>query len=194
MHSYRGTTHIETEMRIERPRLEDREVINRFFQQVLTYTFASNGLDEMTEDLEQEIKTKKEYLEQDLESDGQEKFFLIAKMADQIVGTIEFGPANELITACNDTYLNTLPEIGSVFVDPKYHNLGIASKMLDAIYVILKRRGIDAFCLDSGYGNAQKVWTHKFGAPKITLKDQWGEGLDHMIWQVAIDFDAGAIA
>ena len=186
MLNHKGSQVIETELCIERPRMEDMEETNRFFQQVLTYTFASNGLDEMTEDLEQEIKTKIKYLKQDLESGGQKKFFLIAKIADKIVGTIEFGPANELITACNDIYLSSLPEIGSVFVDPKYHNFGIASKMLSAIYDILKQRGIRAFCLDSGYGNAQKVWLHKFGTPKITLKDQWGEGLDHMIWEVEL--------
>jgi GNAT superfamily N-acetyltransferase/predicted esterase len=175
------------EIVIDRPKPKDEEASNDFFKSILTYTFESNGIDGMAEDLELEIKTKIKYLKQDIDSDGEKRHFLIAKMADNIVGTIEFGPANELITACNDAYLSSLPEIGSVFVDPKYHNLGIASKMLDAIYAILKQRGFDTFCLDSGYGNAQKVWTHKFGAPKITLKDHWGEGLDHMIWQVAID-------
>ncbi len=176
-----------TGINIERPIKEDLEETNQFFKKVLTYTFASNGIVNMDEDLELEIKTKIKYLKQDHESDGQMRYFLIAKMDEKIVGTIEFGPANDLITDCNNAHLSTLPEIGSVFVDPSYHNLGIATKMLSATYDVLKQRNIQAFCLDSGYGIAQKIWTHKFGAPKITLKDYWGEGLDHMIWQVVID-------
>ncbi len=178
---------LSTEISIDRPRPEDEAASNEFFKSILTYTFESNGIDGMAEDLELEIKTKIKYLKQDIDNHAEKRHFLIAKKADKIIGTIEFGPANELITACNDAYLSSLPEIGSVFVDPQYHNLGIASKMLNAIYAILKQRGIHAFCLDSGYGKAQKVWTHMFGEPKITLKDQWGEGLDHMIWQVEID-------
>jgi|GEM_PF-627020 len=175
-----------TEIKIDRPRLEDLEETSRFFKKVLTYTFESNGINDMAEDLELEIKTKIKYLNQDHKSGGQKRHFLIAKMDDKIVGTIEFGPANALIKEAGDAYLSTLPEIGSVFVDPEYHNLGIATIMLKAICDVLKKQGIQVFCLDSGYGNAQKVWAHKFGVPKIILKDYWGEGLDHMIWQVVI--------
>lgn len=172
------------EIQIDRPKLEDEAEMHAFFKKILTYTFESNGIDILCDDLTLEIKTKIKYLKQDMDSSGKDRHFLIAKMDGKIVGTIEFGAANELIQSCNDAYLNTLPEIGTLFVDPAYHNLGIASKMLKAICDTLKQRDIHTFCLDSGYGIAQKVWLHKFGTPKIILKDQWGEGLDHMIWQV----------
>jgi len=171
---------------IDRPTQADVKGLNHFFHKMITYTYASNGIVGFAKELDQEIKTKIDYLKQDFESDGHIRYFLVAKMDEKIVGTIEYGSPNALITACNDETLNNLPEIGSVFVDPDYHNLGIASTMLSAIFDVLTLQGVQSFCLDSGYGMAQKVWRHKFGAPKVMLKDYWGVGLDHMIWQVAI--------
>ena len=51
----------------------------------------------------------------------------------------------------------------------------------------LKRRGMEEFCLDSGYKSAQKIWLNKFGTPEYCLKDYWAKGFDHMIWRVKIE-------
>lgn len=42
--------------------------------------------------------------------------------------------------------------------------------------------GIEEFCFDSGYRNAQKRWLKKFGKPYKIAKDYWGEDGDNMIW------------
>ncbi|WP_202630965.1 hypothetical protein [Pallidibacillus pasinlerensis] len=47
------------------------------------------------DDLQAEIETKK-YLEGDLDSNGEKRYFLIGLYDDQVIGTIEFGPGSDL--------------------------------------------------------------------------------------------------
>jgi len=169
---------------IGRPKPSDREQIYALFETVLKDTYAKNGLDAFKDELLEEIALKKSFLEQDFESDGAEKYFLIAKIKDRVVGTVEFGPANSVIKACNDDSMMTLNEIGTVFVLPDFQAMGIGSAMLGAIEETLVKKGQQAYCLDSGYPSAQKIWLRKLGDPAHVLKDYWGEGFDHMIWRV----------
>jgi len=52
----------------------------------------------------------------------------------------------------------------------------------EALYLALEKKGIDRFCLDSGYSRSQAIWRRKFGEPDYVLTDYWGEGNDHLIW------------
>ena len=54
------------------------------------------------------------------------------------------------------------------------------------IYKEMDKRGVEAFCLDSGYVHAQLVWKKKFGTPDYIFKDYWDIGYDHMIWKLSI--------
>ena len=49
---------------------------------------------------------------------------------------------------------------------------------------VLRDKGINQFCLDSGYSNAQKIWRKKFGEPDYFIKDYWGEDRHHLIWKI----------
>ncbi|WLD93794.1 GNAT family N-acetyltransferase [Alkalihalobacillus sp. AL-G] len=171
---------------ISRPAFEDVEELNRFFRLVVVDTFAQEGLSNLVEDIEDEIETKKKYLKMDLNSNGDERYFLIAKEAGGIVGCIEYGTANELILSNTNGKFEDIPEVGTVFVHPEYRRQGIANKILHAMYNMLHEKGIEEFCLDSGYTIAQQVWKKKFDEPDYLLKDYWGEGLDHMIWKIPI--------
>lgn len=168
---------------INRPKIEDVEKINEFFQLVLKDTFRKNALDNLTELLAEEIECKRNFLNRDLRSNGENMFFLIAKENNKILGTIEYGPSNELIVSCTDGKLKDIKEIGTVFVHPEYQEKGIGSKMVSVIFEKMLEEGIEEFCMDSGYKSAQKIWTTKFGKPEYLLKDYWGEGGDHMIWR-----------
>jgi GNAT superfamily N-acetyltransferase len=171
---------------INRPELKDIELINDFFQIVIRDTFAINSLTDLVDLMEEEIAYKRKCLNLDLESDGKDMYFLIAKEEDKIVGSIEYGPSNELIRTCTKGKLTNIVEIGTLYVHPAYQRKGIGSRMLELLCRELKGRGIEEFCLDSGYKSAQKVWTNKFGKPEYHLKDYWAEGSDHMIWRVKI--------
>ncbi|USG65461.1 GNAT family N-acetyltransferase [Brevibacillus ruminantium] len=170
---------------IRRPRVEDTEELHQFFRTVIQDTFFREGIADLLDDIENEFKTKKHYLKTDLESNGQQRYFLIAvdKNNKNIIGTIEYGPASELIRVCTDGALSHLHEVGTVFVHPDYQKRGIGTLLVNVIVLTLQNRGIQEFCLDSGYAQAQKVWSKKFGEPDYLLKDYWGEGADHMIWR-----------
>jgi GNAT superfamily N-acetyltransferase len=174
---------------IRRPRIEDIEELNQFFSTTIKDTFAREGLSELLDDIEKEIESKKKYLKCDFNSNGKDRYFLIAvdKKCNKVIGSIEYGPASELINVCTDRVLKELCEVGTVFVLPEYQRRGIGTLLLNVMFLTLLNRGIKEFCLDSGYTNAQKIWKKRFGEPDYVLKDYWGDGYDHMIWKRCVD-------
>lgn len=172
---------------IRRPNTSDIEELNQFFHLVITDTFAKEGIANLVDDIEAEIVCKKKYLKHDFESNGEKRYFLIALEEDKIIGTIEYGPSSELITVCTDGEYKNLVEVGTVFVLPPYQRQGIGTKLLNEMVQTLRNRGIEEFCLDSGYGLAQQIWQKKFGEPNYLLKDYWGKGQDHMIWKITME-------
>ncbi|MGE8206991.1 GNAT family N-acetyltransferase [Heyndrickxia sp. NPDC080065] len=174
---------------IRRPRVEDIEELHQFFDIVIKDTFANERLSELADDIENEIESKKKYLKYDFESYGKERYFLIAfdKMGNKIIGTIEYGPASELIDKLTEGAMKDLHEIGTVFVHPDYQGRGIGRLLLNVMFLTLLNREIKEFCLDSGYSNAQKIWKKKFGEPDYFLQNYWSEGSHHMIWRRSIN-------
>lgn len=170
---------------IRRPRIGDIEELNRFFRIVITDTFRREGLAGLIEDIEAEIDSKKKYLQLDLESNGEKRYFLIALTENEIIGTIEYGPASKLIHDCTNGKLGNFVEVGTVFVLPGYQRQCIGNRLLAEMLHTLQARGIVEFCLDSGYKNAITIWKKKFGEPDYLLKDHWGQGQDHMIWKIS---------
>lgn len=171
-------------IRIRRPTEDDKDRLVKFFKIVVVDTFIKEGIEEMVEDLEEEIESKKQYLENDLKSNGELRCFLIAEYEGCIVGTIEYGPASDLINSCTHGKYKNLYEIGTVFVRPDYQGQGIGNLLLNAMIQELQCKGIKEFCMDSGYSNAQKIWRKKFGEPDYFIKDYWGEDRHHLIWKI----------
>lgn len=170
---------------IRRPRIEDIVELKRFFRIVITDTFRREGLAGLIDDIEAEIDSKKKYLQLDLDSNGEKRYFLIALAENKIIGTIEYGPASKLIHDCTNGKLGNFVEVGTVFVLPDYQRQGIGNRLLAEMLHTLQTRGIVEFCLDSGYKNAITIWKKKFGEPDYLLKDHWGQGQDHMIWKIS---------
>ena len=170
---------------IRRPNIKDKEELNQFFYEVVHDTFAREGLAELHDDINSETESKKRYLEADFGSHGENRYFWIAEdqSNQKIVGTIEYGPASDLIIKCTSGALEGWFEIGTVFVHPDYQGQGIGTLLLNIMLLTLRNQGIQEFCLDSGYAHAQKIWRKKLGNPDYCLKDYWGEGADHMIWK-----------
>ncbi|NWK69684.1 GNAT family N-acetyltransferase [Bacillus paramycoides] len=177
-----------TNVAIRRPNLNDVDELYLFFRMVITNTYKDEGLSQLLDDKEDEINTKKQYLKNDFDSNGENRYFLLAidKDNEKIIGTIEVGPASTLINSCTGDVLENLYEIGTVFVLPEYQRKGIGSLLLNAMYLTLLSRGITEYCLDSGYKKAQSIWIKKFGEPSYIMKDYWGESSDHMIWKKSL--------
>ncbi len=164
----------------------DREAMKQFFTLVLTDTYRKEGLIDRVPEMEKEIQDKENLAQEDFESNGEKRYFLIALDNEKIVGTIEYGPTSQLVIECTDGELNGVIEVGTVFVHPDYQKQGIGTLLLNMIYLTFLNRNIKEFCLDSGFPRAQKVWKKKFGAPAYMLKDFWGAGFHHMVWRKLI--------
>lgn len=105
---------------IRRPRTGDIENLHQFFRIVITDTFEREGLAGLIDDIEAEIDSKKNYLQMDLDTKGEKRYFLIALAENKIIGTIEYGPASKLIQDCTNGMLGNLVEVGTVFVNTSY--------------------------------------------------------------------------
>ncbi|GGE63727.1 GNAT family N-acetyltransferase [Priestia taiwanensis] len=176
------------EILIRRPLVTDIGELHGFFRTVIEDTFAKNGLADLVHDIEGEIEGKKKCLKSDFDSKGEERYFLLGidSESNKIIGSIEYGPAREIVVKETNGELKDVVEVGTVFVLPDYQKNGIGTLMWNEVLRTLSNRGIHEFCLDSGYTTAQKIWGRKFGMPDYLLKDYWGEGHDHMIWRRTI--------
>jgi GNAT superfamily N-acetyltransferase len=168
---------------IRRPKLNDSEQLQHLFRSVIIDTFNKENLRDLFEDIEKEIETKIRYLHLDFESNGSDRYFLLAVINDKIIGTIEFGPSSKLINEFTNSSLRNVVEVGTVLVLPEYQKRGIGRLLFNTILLTLINREIEEFCLDSGYSNAQSYWKQKLGEPDYIFKNYWGEGNDHMIWR-----------
>lgn len=172
---------------IRRPHKEDVKALNDFFDVVIKDTFEQNDIADLLEDYEKEIKEEKmQFLKEDLNSNGHDRFYLFATIFDKLIGTITYGPSNDDINSNTNGEFRDIIEIGSVFVHPDYQRKGIGSLLLNRIYKELEKKGIEEFCLDSGYKNAQKVWIKKYRNPQYCFENYWGEGAHYMIWKVKL--------
>lgn len=133
-----------------------------------------------------EIKEKQAFLMEDLRSSGTDRYFLIAQLDNEIVGTIALGPSNELIRETIPEVLDSVLEIGTVYVHPNHQKKGVGMKLMSAMYITLLGRGVESFCLDSGYKSAQDIWTRNIGEPEYVNKDKWGPGNHHMVWHKSL--------
>ncbi|WP_147532884.1 GNAT family N-acetyltransferase [Bacillus marasmi] len=174
------------QIEIRRPTEGDVNKLALFFKKVIEDTFSKEGLSQLVDDMENEIKDKNKYLRLDLTSNGKDRYFLLAVLDNGIIGTIEFGPASDLIVSCTAGAYKGLMEVGTVFVHPDYQRQGIGNLLIKEMLHTLQNKGFNEFCLDSGYSRAQKIWKKKFGEPDYFLKDYWGTNNHHMVWKINI--------
>lgn len=171
---------------IRRPSIEEVDLLNAFFEMVLKDTFEKNEYTDLKDLLEEEIQEKNRCIHQDFESNGRDRFFLIAEYQGRIIGSIEYGPSNELIEQCTNNELKDMLEIGTVFVHPDYQRQGLSALLFYQLFCELDKRRVDEICFDSGYKIAQSIWSKRFGRPQYYLKDYWGEDRHHMVWRVKV--------
>ncbi len=167
---------------IERPSKNDIEAIHKVFDITLPDTYEKEGLSHLKDEILSEIEYKKKLLNLALVKNDMRVYFLIAKMNDEVVGTISYSPCSDLIRELTNNQINHVGELGSLYVLPDYQGKGIASALIHVLIEVLHRNGIQQFCLDSGYREAQKRWLRKFGSPYKIIKNYWGNMNDHIIW------------
>lgn len=160
----------------------DAESAFQVYETAIPDAFEKEGLEDLKEDIHGEVTHKKHMLDTAISRPDSDIFFLVAKLNEAIIGAISFGPCGEDIKKCTDNRLQSIGELGSLFILPRYQGQGVGSALIKAMAAQLHKRGIEQFCLDSGYKRAQQRWIRKFGVPYKIVKDYWGPGADHMIW------------
>jgi len=85
---------------IGRPSLVDKPIIEHVFETSISDAYEQEGIGYLKEELHAEIQHKKLLLETVLYQQDSSFIFLIAKRADKVVGTILYGPCNDLIKTC----------------------------------------------------------------------------------------------
>jgi len=176
------------DLKIERPKVNDLQEIHQLFSITVNNNFKQEALSDQSGSLQESIvEGLVKLLKQDFKSQGKKEFHLIAKSQDLIIGIIAFGKPNPIILEHLNFDSAKTPEIKSVYVLPDFQNKGIGNLLLGNILKCLRKRNYGAFCLDSGYINAQRYWTRKLGAPTRILDQYWTPKNHHMIWQVNME-------
>jgi len=174
-------------MKITRPKKEDEKEILELFETTIKKAFKDEGIKEDEQGMKEEIVSKKQSLKKDFQTNGRERYFLIAKKDNKIVGTVSFGKSNDLINKITNNEYKDIWELATVYVLPEYQGKGIGKKLFNSIILSMMARGIEEFCLDSGYKKARDHWTKKLGKPTIVEKNFWGKNAHHMIWKRKIE-------
>ncbi len=176
-------------MEIQRPIYGDREEIRELFLLSITDTFRRHKIDDPSE-IQNEVDKQLATLDADFEYSGKEEYFLVAKMTNQIVGTIAHGTQNKMIIENLPKANSHVPEIKSVYVLPEFQGTGVGTQLWTAILQKLAENGVEQACLDSGYAQAQKFWNNRVGEPIVILSDVWGPGQHYMIWLFNVEEQA----
>jgi len=189
-------------IRIRRPVRADEPSAQLLFKLSITDAFVQEGLLDNEADIAHEISHKSGLLRAALEAEDEgieahsgllasgvpsQPIFLIAESEGEVLGTVSFGPSGEKARELSEGRLNGIGELGSLYIRPDYQNLGIGSLLIAAMMQVLRARRIDSFCLDSGYGRAQRRWRRKFGEPYVWAENYWGPGAHHAVWHCRVD-------
>ncbi|KWX79522.1 GCN5 family acetyltransferase [Paenibacillus riograndensis] len=161
---------------------DDIQSVYELFEESISDAFAQEGLAHLQDDIQSEVDNKQQKAASALDPEYSNTYFLVAKLDGKVVGTISLSPCGEAIRTCTGNQLDDIGELGSLYILPSCQGQGIGSALIKAMLAYLKGRGIEEFCLDSGYKRAQQRWLRKFGEPYTVVKDYWGPDSVHMVW------------
>lgn len=163
---------------------KDFEEAYEVFKVTIPDAFEKSGSGSEKEIIQCEILHKRNMLIKAINNEN--IIFFIAKYKGKVIGTISFGPCSNDIKECTNYEITDLGEIGSLFVLPQYQGNGVGSELIKYLMNYIKEKGIKEVCLDSGYEQAQKTWTKKFGVPYKVAENHWGPDIDNMVWLVNV--------
>ncbi len=171
-----------SEWSISEPTSDDLASACQLLAETITDAFRREGIGHLQDELCQEIAHKTDLLRMAVDGVESDFYFLVIKAGHDVIGTISYGPPNDLIGALSGNKLKLVGEMGNIYVLPSHQGRGVASSLIDAMLEHLYEAGVERFCLDSGYKLAQAMWLRRFGEPSILARDHWGENSHHMIW------------
>jgi DNA repair photolyase/GNAT superfamily N-acetyltransferase len=114
-------------------------------------------------------------------------YFLVAKDKGEIIGTIAYGPIDDLIKSGlkkmeENIDQELITELISVYVKTSFQGKGIGSKLLAEIMKLLKKTNYHYISLSTGYIGAKKFWEKKFGKPTVVFEKYFPDYGDCWVW------------
>ncbi len=166
---------------------QEGDDLNSFFASVVRHTFEQNGIGSLEEDILEEIADKAEFYHKELNREASFRRLFVAKISEEIIGTIAYGESNELMNKLSDGKTKKIPEIGCLLIKNSYQKRGLSNILLRVVFNKLLENGAKTVAFDCGYGIAQSIWIKKFGQASYVFKNYWGENSHHMIWIIDIE-------
>ncbi len=171
-------------IKIDHPQPADLPEVHSFFHEVITDTFKQEGiLESAVISIEDEVADLVAVFQKCFVPEPPKEHLLLARIEDQIVGTVGYGVANKIIQKALGAEFKGYPELKTVYVKPAFQRQGIGNRLCEAILTEMAAAGIVHYYLDSGYKRAQVYWQQKLGAPNMVLKDYWAKDGHHLIWE-----------
>lgn len=112
--------------------------------------------------------------------------FFVAEENGAVLGTIALLPPGDIIKGnlhCDEK----IPEVSCVYVHPARQKSGVGSFLFANILTELKKSGSYSFYLDAGFSSSQQYWLSKLGPETHLLRDYWGPGQHHRIWERKVE-------
>jgi GNAT superfamily N-acetyltransferase len=182
-----------TALRIGRLRPDDVADAERVLDSAIRDVWVREGIDDAVFSVDAEVSKKVRMLRASLKVSWRDSdavppahVFLTASDASGVIGTVSFGPRGAEILDLAAQQTAGLGELGGLYVLPERQGAGVASRLIDAMIGELRDRGIQRFCLDTGYRSAQARWIRRFGEPEVVAADYWGPGTAHLVWISAV--------
>jgi GNAT superfamily N-acetyltransferase len=169
-----------------RPKEKDKREIFNLFKVTIKNAFKQEGIKNLFNYEEKEIKEQEDRFIQYIKSQGKDVYYMVAKTNNKIVGTITCSKPGKIIRENLILDFYNIPEIVSAYVLPSYQGKGIGTLLFKKMLKHLKQNGAKEFVMDSGYKKAQRFWINKVRKPTVLLKDYWNKNSHHMIWHIKL--------
>lgn len=177
------------DIQIARITKDDIDKLEQLFNEVITDNFKFEGcdLEEYSESINKLINYQIACINRDIESEGLNDYYLVAKADGKIIGTIAYGLVSETINSITQFDSNDISEIKSAYILPEYQNKGVGTILLNCILISMMQAGIKEFCLYTGFEKGLSFWKRKFGNPDIIAKDYFDIDENCYIWHKKIE-------
>ncbi|WP_027963732.1 GNAT family N-acetyltransferase [Halalkalibacillus halophilus] len=158
----------------------DLPQLHELFQETISTVVEVEGLADVVS-TNDEVQRLMQVVEDSFNKD--QTYFFVAEEQDELLGTIAITPPGEIIrNHCPE--LSEVLEIGCVYIKVSNQSQGVGRFLLTNIFDEARKLNMTKSSLDAGFKSSQAYWMKKLGDPIHVVKDCWGKGADHMVWEI----------
>ena len=167
---------------IKKASIDDKDIIKNLWQETLSDVF--NYDKTIHHNVEDELNFKMQQFDETcLKAKGS---YYLAFLNNELIGTIAYTttPNVGILKRTGKDLINTY-EVGSLYIKPKYQNMGYGKDLLIFMYRYLESKGVLTICFDTIIESSKKRWLKMFGEPKYKIFSNTHEFM-HMVWVINV--------